>query len=194
MSRFDQAIAAIDTANAADPNREMVDGEMVSKELAYSRRMSAWLEKIAPEASEPLKLAARAQHICRWQIPRSDYPEGKKSYHLWRTTLYRHHADITGGILEDAGYPPDEVERTRQLLLKKNLRSNAEMQTLEDVICLVFLENYFSDFAGQHDDEKIIGIVRKTWKKMSPRGHDAALTLTLPKDAQSLVEQALAAP
>ena len=116
MSRFETAIEKIDAANGADPNMETFEGETCPKELLYGRRMSAWLDKMEPNASEALRLAARAQHIRRWEISRRDYPEGKKGYFLWRTTLYRFHADKAAGILEECGYDGDTIERTRQLL------------------------------------------------------------------------------
>lgn len=195
MTRFDDAIARIDEANAADPNFETFEGRAWPKELLYGQRMSAWLDRIAPNASEALRLAARAQHIERWHIPRKDYADGKKGYHLWRTTLYRFHAERAGKILAAVGYDPETIERVGALLQKKHLRSDLEAQTIEDAACLVFLENYFADFAVKHDEAKIIDIVRKTWAKMSPNGHAAALDLAgqLPAEARRLVEAALAA-
>lgn len=195
MSRFDEAVSRIDAANAADPNRERHDGKDWPKELLYAHRMSAWLARLAPEASEALRLAARAQHIERWHIPRSSYEEGKKGYHQWRTALYRYHADRTGEILTDAGYDEQTIERVKALLQKKHLRSDPEAQTLEDAACLVFLENHFAQFATRYDDAKIVDILKKTWAKMSPDGHCAALGLlgSLPPEARRLVETALAA-
>ena len=60
-------------------------------------------------------------------------------------------------------------------------------------VCLVFLENWFADFAKQHDPDKVVDIVAKTWKKMSPAGHEAALGMAhkLPGDALALVQRAL---
>lgn len=195
MTRFDDAIVRIDEVNAADPNRETFEGRAWPKELLYGQRMSAWLDRLAPDASEALRLAARAQHIERWHIPRKDFEDGKKGYHLWRTTLYRYHAERAGKILATVGYDPDTIERVGALLQKKHLRSDSEAQTIEDAACLVFLENYFADFADKHDKAKIIDIVRKTWAKMSPKGHAAALGLAglLPGEARRLIEAALAA-
>ena len=195
MTRFDDAISSIDAANAADPNQETFAGRIWPKELLYGQRMTAWLERLAPEASESLRLAARAQHIERWHIPRTDFEDGKKGYHLWRTTLYRYHAERAGNILAAVGYDSATIERVGALLQKKHLRSDIDAQTIEDAACLVFLENYFTDFAAKHDDAKIIDIVRKTWAKMSPNGHAAALSLAgqLPQNARRLVEAALAA-
>jgi hypothetical protein len=190
---FDDAIAGIDAANGADPNQELFEGCAWPKELLYGRRMSAWLDRLAPEASEALRLAARAQHIERWHIPRGNYNEGKKGYHLWRTTLYRYHADRAAQILAAVGYDTATIERVGQLLQKKHLRSDAEAQTLEDAACLVFLENYFADFSRKYDDAKIVDIVKKTWAKMSDNGHQAALALAerLPERELKLVHAAL---
>jgi hypothetical protein len=191
MPQFEDAIVLIDTANAADPNTDSFEGEDHPKELIYGRRMTAWMERVAPDAEETLKLAARAQHIRRWEIPRTQYPEGKKGYHLWRTTLYGFHADKAAEIMRECGYDDEAVDKTRQLLLKKNLRSNTDMQTLEDVICLVFLENYFLDFSRKHDEEKMIGIIQRTWAKMTERGHKLALTLNLSEEELTLINKAL---
>ncbi len=190
--RFNEALRRIDAANAEDPNQDFVDGVAQPKELVYSQRMSAWLERLAPDASEALRLATRAQHIRRWTIPRSDYPMDRPGYHRWRTTLGRFHADTAGTILGETGYDETTIARVQSLLRKERLKSDPETQTLEDVICLVFLENYFTDFARQHDEAKLLGVLRKTWAKMSPQGQQAALGLELPAAARAIVEKALA--
>ena len=190
--RFDQAIIRFDAANSEDPNREVFETVEYPKELLYSRRMTAWLEVLGPDASEALKLAARCQHIRRWTIPRSDYPMDRSGYKRWRTNLAKFHAESAGQILRDLGYDSEIVSRVQVLLRKEKLKLDPEVQLLEDVICLVFLENYFADFAKQHDEGKLIGIIRKTWKKMSPRGHEAALALNLPPDLRAILEKALA--
>ena len=189
--RLHEAFTRFDAANSEDPNTERVDGQERPKELVYAERMTRWLDHLEPDASEALRLAARAQHLKRWVIPRSDFPEGREGYHRWRTTLYGFHADEAAKILREVGYGDETVERVESLLQKKRLKLEPECQTLEDVICLVFLEDYFSDFAKQHDEEKLIGILRRTWKKMSPRGHEAALGLDLPAEARGLVARAL---
>jgi hypothetical protein len=185
--RYRLAIEKIDAANAEDPTK--IDG--VAAELLYSRRMTQWLGRLYPDAGEALHLAARAQHIRRWSIPRSKYPITRAGYHQWRTSLYSFHADTAAEILRQAGYDDATIARVRSLLKKEKLKSDAEMQMLEDVICLVFLENYFAEFAPKHEDEKVIGILRRTWKKMSERGHAAAMELDLPAEARRLVEKAL---
>ena len=187
------ALAEIDTANGRDPNQESEPGgEPVAKELLYARRMTAWLERLAPDASEAIRLAARAQHIERWTSARADFAEGREGYNRWRRELAQFHARRAGEIMEAAGYDGPMRERVAALILKKGLKTDPETQLLEDVICLVFLENYFADFSEKHDPDKIVDILRKTWRKMSPRGHDAALALDLPAPARALVERALA--
>lgn len=193
-SKFENAVAGFDEANTADPNVENVGGQLVPKELAYARRMSSWLDRLAPEASEPLRLAARCQHICRWKRPRSEYPMTRAGYHRWRTALYQFHADVAGEILRSVGYDENTIARVGALLKKQHLKTDPEAQMLEDVICLVFLEFYFAEFAPKHDDEKVIDILRKTWKKMSPIGQAAALRLPLSDAAAELVKRALAPP
>jgi hypothetical protein len=192
-ARFREALARFDSANAEDPRTEVADGEALPYELLYARRMSARLEAFAPEASEAVRLAARSQHIRRWTIPRSAYPTGRIGYKQWRNALLKFHAETAGAILRAVGYDDATVERVQTLLQKQRLKRDPDVQTLEDVICLVFLEHYFADFAGQHDDDKLVGILRKTWAKMSPAGHDAALALALPPPLRALVEKALAA-
>jgi hypothetical protein len=189
--RFTAATAQIDAANAADPNREALEGREEPKELLYSRRMSDWLMRLAPDASEELCLAAHGQHICRWTIPRSSFPMDRAGYLRWRNECKRMHAEKLREILHNVGYDDPTINRVQSLVRKERLKADPETQLLEDVVCLVFLENYFADFSRQHNEAKLIDIVRKTWKKMSPRGHEAALKLPLSPDCGAIVEKAL---
>lgn len=190
--RFEDALRFIDEANSQDPNTEHFEGEDYPKELLYSMRMTKWLEAIDPQASEALRLAVRSQHIRRWEIPRSKYALGRKGYHQWRIRLYDYHGEKAAEILKKVGYDEETIARVRKMLKKQGLKSNPETQTLEDVACLVFLESYFWDFSRLHDEEKIIGILRKTWAKMSPRGQEAARELSLNAGAEALLNKALA--
>lgn len=187
-----RAFERIDEANADDPRREDCDGQPWPKELLYAHRMTARLEQFAPDAPPALQLAARAQHICRWQIPRDTYPRDRKGYHQWRTRLYSHHADLAERILREVGYDDATIGRVRDLLMKKRLKNDLQMQTLEDVACLVFLEHYFAEFAREHEEAKLVQILQRTWRKMTPRGREAALQLDLPAPARRLVQKALA--
>jgi len=194
LERFNAAIARFDAANADDPTTEVFQGVVYPKELLYAQRMTAWLDNIAPEASEALRLAVRCQHIQRWTIPRHTYTMDRHGYLRWRTTLAKFHADTAAAILRDVGYDDATVQRVQTLLRKERLKRDPEVQCLEDVICLVFLEHYLAAFATQHDEVKVLDILRKTWTKMSPRGHEVALTLPMSPEARRLVEQALAEP
>jgi hypothetical protein len=185
------AIAEIDAANAADPNREAHQGRDEPKELLYSRRMSDWLMRLVPDASDALRIAAHGQHICRWTIPRSSFPMDRPGYLRWRNDCKRMHAEKLGEIMHNVGYDEPTIKRVQSLVRKEHLKTDPETQLLEDVVCLVFLENYFADFSHQHDEAKLIDIVRKTWKKMSPRGREAALELPLSPDCRAIVEKAL---
>jgi len=189
--RFDEAIARFDAAHAEDPEREVSRGAEHPKELLYAQRMSAWLAALAPDASEPLKLAVRAQHLRRWSIPRSAYPMDVEGYRRWRTDEARSHAETAGRILEEVGYDEATIRRVQALVRKERLKQDPEAQLLEDVSCIVFLENYFAGFAQKHDQDTLVRILRKTWKKMSAKGHEAALGLKLSPQLRAIVEKAL---
>lgn len=190
-SCFETAIQLIDAANSADPNRTTLDGREWPDELLYSVRMTQWLERLDPNASEALRLAVRSQHLCRWMIPRESYPMDRLGYLRWRTDLGRFHAERAAGLLREAGYDDATVTRVQSLVRKEGLKSDPEAQTLEDVACLVFLEYEFSDFARKHDEAKVVGIVSRTWRKMSERGRGAATGLGYDPEARRLIEQAL---
>jgi len=184
-------LASIDAANNEDPHRVQVAGRSVAGELLYGQRMTGWLSRLEPEASEALQIAARGQHVRRWKIPRSDYPLDRAGYLKWRTTLYRFHADQVEPMMRAEDYPDSDIQRVRGLIEKRGIKTNPETQTLEDVICLVFLEFYFDDFRGRHERSKVVDIVRKTWDKMSERGQGFALGLPLDSDALAIVQEAL---
>jgi Domain of unknown function (DUF4202) len=191
--RFTKAIQRFDAVTAEDPQQEIVEGVSYPKELLYAQRLTTWLERFAPEASEALRLAARCQHIRRWMIPRQDYPMDRRGYLQWRTGLAKFHAETAAEILRQVGYEETLINRVQTLLRKEGLKRDPEVQCLEDVICLVFLESYCADFAKQHDVAKMLPVIRKTWDKMSPRGHEVARTLDLPQEVYQLVEAALTA-
>lgn len=186
------AFAAFDRANAADPNLEDSAEGPQPKELLYGRRMSSFLAELYPEASMELQLATRAQHLERWRIPRKSYPEGRVGYLTWRRDLKAFHAERAAEILRDLGFDEALIARVGALLRKERLKQDPESQALEDVACLVFLTHHFAAFAEGHDDDKLVDILRKTWRKMSDRGRQAALALPLDGKSLQLVETALA--
>ncbi|MCW8874512.1 MAG: DUF4202 domain-containing protein, partial [Gammaproteobacteria bacterium] len=167
------------------------------KELLYSHRMADMLERYAPEADDAMKLAIRAQHIQRWKSARSDYPMTREGYLKWRTDLYKFHAETAGALLAEAGYGDEDIERVKQAVGKKAIKRNPDTQLLEDVTDLVFIEHYMLAFASKHpeyDEEKWLDIIRKTWKKMSDRAHQFALSgaIKLPEPLVPLIQKAIA--
>jgi hypothetical protein len=189
-------LAQIDAYNSRDPRIEVevtaAGPQDRPKELLYSERMSRWLHAVYPEANEALQIAVRAQHLGRWESPRSDYPMDKPGYKAWRTDLLKRHARLAGEIMAEVGYDAVTVERVQFIIRKRKLKSDADTQALEDVACLVFLEHVFADFGQSHTDEKLTDIVRKTWFKMSTRGHAAAADIELGERERRIVEAALA--
>lgn len=185
-------MTAIDALHAGDPERAVVDGESVPAELLYARRMSAALEQRCPDASDALRLAARAQHLCRFRTPRSHYPEGRAGYLRWRTEQAKAHAALAAETLREAGYDDADIARVESLIRKKRLAADPEAQALEDTACLVFLESYLPDFARGRERAQVVDILQKTWRKMSERGRELALGLELMAEARALVEEALA--
>ncbi len=191
--RLAEAFRLFDAANAEDPNLEPdATGRPVPKEVLYAQRMTACLARVAPDAPEAVQLAARCQHIRRWAIPRADFPMTRPGYHQWRNALKKYHAELAGQLLAQAGYDLVLITRVQELVQKLRLKDDPEVQLLEDVICLVFLEYYFLPFAAQHPEAKVIEIVQKTWPKMTERGHALALQLPFALEARALIAKALA--
>jgi len=189
--RFDQAISAFDSANAQDPNLEEVDGEKMPHEWIDAKRVATWVLKLDPNASEALRLASRCQHIKRWEIPRAEYPMNRAGYLKWRHDLKAFHAETAGRILRDAGYDEALIGTVQDLNLKKNLSQGKDVQVLEDALCLSFLEFEFGVFLKNVPEERMVGILRKTWGKMSDEGHAQALTLSFSGEAKRLITVAL---
>jgi hypothetical protein len=190
--RFDRAIAAIDAANADDPGRIVVRGVERPKELAHAELMTEWVQQLRPDADETLLLAARAHHIRRWTVPRTSYPEGRAGYLKWRRDLHGVHAEAVGRILADVGYDTATIARVQEIVKKRNLAKDADVQVLEDALCLVFIETQFHDLAAKTEPDKMVDIVRKTLVKMSDEGKRHALAMSLDPADVAIVEQALA--
>ena len=194
-TQLNNVLSAIDAVNAQDPNQVEANGAFIAKELLYSQQMSECLAKYWSDASEVVQIAVHAQHIKRWHLKRTDYPEGKAGYYAWRIALGKLHADLTSTLMLEHGYSKEQAERCAKVLRKENIKTNDDTQTLEDVACLVFLMHYFDDFSAkyiaQDNEAKIIRIVQLTWKKMSEKAHNIALSLTLPKHLAELVNKAL---
>ena len=191
MTPFQNASAWIDAENAQDPNSETYQSNSYPKELLYSNRMYERLMDFYPKASEEIQIASKAQHICRWKMPRESYPMDRVGYLKWREELKKFHAQTTAQILDKAGYSPIFIDRVSFLIEKKLLKKDAETQLLEDVICLVFLEYYFDTFVQKHDREKMKNIIMKTWNKMSEAGQQEALKINFSDSNLQLIKEAL---
>ncbi|MCK8123821.1 DUF4202 domain-containing protein [Pseudoalteromonas sp. 2CM39R] len=193
---YQAVIKAIDAANAVDPNRVKQDDQELAKESLYAMRMTDMLNRFNPQADELMRIAARGQHIERWRSPRSDFPMGKQGYYQWRTALYDFHAQRVTALMKTAGYAPKECERVYAAVAKKNIKRNPDSQLIEDIASLVFIEHYMLDFASSkpdYDEQKWLGIIRKTWQKMSNEAHDFVLAgnISLPEPLKPLITKAL---
>lgn len=191
--RFIAALRRFDEANARDPNQEVVDGEARPRELIHAQWLTDWVLKLSPQASEPLQLAARCQHLCRWEIPRHSYPMDKPGYLRWRADLKKFHARKSAAVLREVGYDEATIQRVQELNLKQNFPTDPEVCALEDALCLVFLERQFAALAAKSDDAKMINALQKSWKKMSPNAHAEALRLNFGSREKALIAQALSA-
>jgi hypothetical protein len=166
-SRFTDAIAAIDAANADDPGTIAVRGQVRPKELAHAELMSEWVERLDPGADEAQRLAARAHHLRRWSLPRSSYPEGRAGYLRWRTALKKRHAEEVGEILAAVGYDAATIDRVQRIIRKEGLGTDPAVQTHEDALCLVFLETQLAQLVDGQGEDKMVDVIQKTAKKMS---------------------------
>ena len=187
--KFDAAIHHFDAENSRDPNQE--NGR--PRELVYAERLTAWVLKLCPNASEPLRLAARCQHICRWESPRDKHPMTRAGYLKWRADLKKFHAEKSGAILREVGYGEAAIRRVQDLNLKKNFPADAECRVLEDALCLVFLEFQFAALAAKSDDEKMVNALRKSWEKMTEAARAEALKLNFGEREKKLLARALPA-
>ncbi len=189
---YEAALSLIDEAHAQDPKIAIVDGHDVPYELHYAQQMTRYLNLRSPNASPILKVAIRAQHFRRWEIPRDSYPMTKPGYLKWKTFLRRRQADLASAICIGCNFTTEEAEEVAKLIRKEDLKRNEETQILEDVACLVFLDDQFEAFEKEHDEEKIIDILRKSWGKMSERGHELAMQIPMSDTSKKLIGKALA--
>lgn len=192
--KFTAVLAAIDAANEADPFTITIDGIERPKEQTHAEMMTEWVQRLDPSATDLQLIAARAHHVRRWTILRSEYPEGRNGYLRWRTALKKVHAETVAEAMSAAGYEAADIERVQAIVQKKNLRSDPDVQTHEDALCLVFVATQFDELASRFDRDKMIDIVAKTLAKMSERGIEAALGLDLSEADRDLILAAAAAP
>jgi hypothetical protein len=193
MSKLDAAFKLFDEYNRKDPRNFTWDNVTDPQEYFFAIKLYDWVLKLNPRADEELLLASRSQHIGRWEIPREDYPEGRDPYLKWRKDLALHHAEITGRLMSEAGYGEEQIERVKQIILKKRIKVDPDVQTIENALCLVFLQFQYEDFRKKHEQEpeKIINILRKSLLKMDAHGHSFALALPYTEDGLHLLNEAL---
>jgi len=188
-----EAFKRFDELYKQEPNNEIYDGKEYPKEYLYSLRMLEVLNDIFKNANAAQLLAVKAQHLCRWEIPRTDFPEGKQGYHTWRNALYKHQSEKATNVLKELQFDEQTIEDVANAISKKGLKQNFTSQVVEDVACIVFLKHYFANFVTKHssDEEKTISIIKKTWAKMSPVAHDHALQIPFEEKAAQLITKAL---
>ena len=193
LERFSRALSQLDEANSADPNLESDAGRQWPRELLYAHRLTQWVLRLNPTASEPLRLAARAAHLRRWEISRTSYPPTRAGYLRWRADLKSFHASKVGEILLRAGYPEELTSNVKGLVSKASFPHDPDSRVLEDALCLVFLQFQLKDLLVKSGEEKVIGALQKTWRKMTPAGHAAALELNYEPGLRQLIQRALSA-
>lgn len=191
MNKIDKAFELFDNYNKQCPEHLTWAGEDFAAEYFYALKLYEWVKALDPEASEPLLLASRSQHIGRWMVARHAYPEGRVGYLKWRSDLGKFHAKTAGELLQIAGYEAEIIERVKQIIQKQRLKSDAEVQTMENALCLVFLQYQYDDLIQKLSEEKMIEILRKTWGKMSEPGQKAALGLSYSEIGHELITKAL---
>jgi hypothetical protein len=185
--KFESVLRRFDEENSRDPNHE----NSQPRELLYAQRLTDWVLRLAPDASEALRLAARCQHICRWESPRKNYPMTRAGYLKWRADLKKFHAERSGAILREVGYDEETIRRVQDLNLKKNFPADAETRTLEDALCLMFLEFQLADLAAKTAEDKTINALRKSWGKMTGAARVEALKLNYGEREKALLQRAL---
>ena len=192
-TRLEAAISAFDRLNSGDPATVSDGGRERPRELVQAERLTAWVLRLEPDASLALRLAARCQHLMRWKIPRADFPSGRSGYHRWRRRAMEFHATESARVLADLGFEQAVIDEVRRINSKEGMSENPDVQTMEDALCLSFIQHELDDFADKHEDAKMIRILHETWRKMSPRARDFAPKLLphLSERSRALFAQAL---
>ncbi len=191
MSRLEKAFRLFDAYNQKDPNIFIWNQETYPQEYFLALRLYEWVLQLQPDASEELLLASRSQHIGRWEMPRDSYPEGREAYLRWRRELAIFHAEKSTALMVEAGFGTETTSRVRQIILKQKIKVDPEVQTIENALCLVFLQFQYEDFHHKHSPEKVINILKKSLLKMDQDGHQHALSLKYTAEGQNYINEAL---
>ena len=191
MTKLEEAFILFDEYNKQSPELVTWNGENYPSEYFYALKLYEWVKKLEVNASESLLLASRSQHIGRWEIARNSYPEGRVGYLKWRSELSKFHAQKAAEILQSVGYEEDEIVRVKEIIQKQKIKSDPEVQTMENALCLVFLQYQYDDLIAKTGEEKMIDILKKTWAKMSDPGREMALSLQYSEEGMRLIKIAL---
>lgn len=191
MSPLEKVLEAIDQYNKKDPKKEVFEGKTQPNELIYAIRVSNWVKILNENPREELLIAARGVHIGRFEIPRENYPAGLKGYYQWKTYLHQYHAEKVAIIMKENDYGDESIKKVSDIIIRKNLKTNHDTQTLEDAVSLVFLEVQLLPLMAKSTEEKVLNAILKTWSKMSVAGQAKALQLQLPPEAMKIIQQAL---
>jgi hypothetical protein len=189
--RLDRALAAIDAANADDPATVSVRGSTMPLAQAHGVLAAEWVVRLHPDADDTWVIAARAHHLRRWEVPRTDYPEGRAGYHRWKRDQKQRHARDAADLLSTAGYDSATIERVQALIRRDQLAVDAGSQAVEDAACLAFLETQLADVATKLDRTHLVDVLRKTATKMTPAALEAAGTIDLGPSERALLREAL---
>jgi hypothetical protein len=191
MDKLLAAFEKFDNYNKADPHVFTWGSITYPQEFFLALKLHEWVLKLSPHASEELLLASRSQHIGRWEIPRDSYPEGREPYLLWRKDLAKHHAAVVTHILQEVGYAAEQVNRVTQIILKQRIKADAEVQVIENALCLVFLQFQYEEFLYKHSREKVVNIIKRSLLKMDQAGHQEALNLQYSTQGLDFIKEAL---
>jgi hypothetical protein len=186
-----EVINKISFAHLQDPNLDTWNNEIYPAEWLYIQRITERMEVYQPEASPELIIAANCQHLCRWEIGRKTFPEGRAGYYQWRNFLSEYQFQKAREIILKAGFDEEFADRVKAIVKKENIFTHAESQTLEDVVCLVFMEFYLDEFIRGKSELDMSTIIQKTWKKMSEKGHQEAMKINYTDGTLAVIKQAL---
>ncbi|UOE52530.1 DUF4202 domain-containing protein [Mucilaginibacter sp. SMC90] len=193
MNRLQHAFNLFDEYNQKDPRWIIWKNEVYPQEYAYALMLNEWILSLQPASGEELLLASRCQHIGRWEIPRNSYPDGREAYLKWRKDLALHHAHIAGSLMQQAGYDRRKIDRVGEIILKKRIKQDDEVQIMENALCLIFLEHQYEELRQKYLDEpeKMINILYRSLLKMNKHGHAVAKLITYSNAGLDLVMKAL---
>jgi hypothetical protein len=188
---YEAAVAAIDAANADDPTYVHVRGVDQPLALAHGRLAAEWVATLHPDAPDALLLAARAHHLRRWELPRTQYQPGRAGYLRWKRDQRQRHSRDVALLLVVAGYPQLDIERVQALVRRDDLASDPGAQAVEDAACLVFIETQLADVSTKLDHDHLVDVIRKTARKMSPGALEAVASIPLGDPERALLAAAL---